>query len=194
MKIAPRETLLRFVIGPDREVVPDVAGRLPGRGLWLTPSRDIVAAAVTKRAFARAARAPVVAPEDLPDRVEQLLARRCGDLLGLARRAGLAVGGFEKVREALHAGPVGVLVTASDAGEDGRAKLRGLSHGAPVFDGLTAAELGAAFGRDALVHVAVSPGKLARQLVAEGRRLAGFRGMGSAETEAAGSGRRQGKR
>jgi ribosomal protein L7Ae-like RNA K-turn-binding protein len=163
-----------------------------------------VRAAVTKRAFARAARAPVVAPEDLPDRVEQLLAKRCVELLGLARRAGRAVGGFEKVREALKAGPVGVLVTASDAGEDGKAKLRGIARDAPLFEGLTAAELGAAFGRDALVHASVAPGKLARALVAEGGRLAGFRGPAGTdkaipaasgrkgETEAAPSGRRQG--
>jgi ribosomal protein L7Ae-like RNA K-turn-binding protein len=152
-----------------------------------------VAAAVTRRSFARAARAPVVAPEDLPDRVEQLLARRCVDLLGLARRAGAAVGGFEKVREALRAGPVGLLVTASDAGEDGRAKLRGLARGAPVLEGLTAAELGAAFGRDAFVHVAIAPGRLARQLAAEGARLAGFRGRpGIHGIEAAARGRAKG--
>jgi hypothetical protein len=163
----------------------------------LTPTRDIVRAAVTKRAFARAARAPVVAPEDLPDRVEQLLVRRCAELLGLARRAGLAVGGFEKVREALRAGPAGVLVTASDAGADGRAKLQGLARGAPRFEGLTAAELGAAFGREALVHASVAPGKLARALIAEGARLAGFRDRSrdetnADETNAAGAGREQG--
>jgi predicted RNA-binding protein YlxR (DUF448 family) len=191
--VAPREALLRFAIGPGNEVVPDVAGRLPGRGLWLTPARDIVAAAVTRRAFARVARAPVVAPEDLPDRVEQLLARRCIDLLGLARRAGAAVGGFEKVREMLRAGPVGLLATASDAGDDGKAKLRALSRGAPLLDGLTAAELGAAFGRDAFVHVAVAPGKLARQLAVEAGRLAGFRGRtGIDAIEAAARGRATG--
>jgi ribosomal protein L7Ae-like RNA K-turn-binding protein len=151
-----------------------------------------VRAAVTKRAFARAARAPVVAPEDLPERVEQLLVRRCIELMGLARRAGVAVGGFEKVREALKAGPAGLLVTASDAGEDGKAKLQALARGARRFEALSAAELGAAFGRDALVHASVASGRLARALAAEGDRLAGFRGPGTNETRAAPGGRGQG--
>jgi uncharacterized protein len=156
-------------------VVPDVAARLPGRGLWLTPTRDIVGIAATKRFFARAARAQVVAPKDLAERVERLLARRCVDLVGLARRAGLAVGGFEKVREQLRKGRVGLLVEAADAAGDGKAKLRGLAGSVPVMEVLTAEELGAAFGRDRLVHVAVAPGRLAAQLVGEAARLAGFR-------------------
>src|ERR1051326_55554 len=88
-----RGQLLRFVVAPDGAIVPVVAGRLPGRGLWLTPRRDIVERALTKRIFARAARQPLVAPPGLADRVEALLARRCCDALGLARRAGLAVAG-----------------------------------------------------------------------------------------------------
>jgi len=166
------------VIGPDGRVVPDISARLPGRGLWLTASRDIVAAAAARRSFARAARAPVAVPEDLPELVERLLAGRCRDILGLARRAGLAVGGFEKVREALRAGRVGVLVAAADAAEDGRAKLRLLGRDLALVDVLTAAELGAAFGRDRVVHAALARGKLADQLVAEAARLGGFRDGG----------------
>ena len=89
------------MVAPDGALVPDIAGRLPGRGLWLTHALDIVAAATAKRSFARAARAPVAVPEDLAGLVERLLASRCRDVLGLARRAGVAVGGFEKVREGL---------------------------------------------------------------------------------------------
>src|SRR5437016_3720303 len=100
-----RGALLRFVVGPDGEIVPDVAARLPGRGLWLTPQRDIVERAVAKRLFARAARRPVSAPPELADRIESLLARRCCEALGLARRAGLAVAGFERVEQALRRGP-----------------------------------------------------------------------------------------
>src|SRR5262249_25133213 len=92
-----RPFLLRFVIGPDDELVPDVAARLPRRGLWWPPRRDIVERAVAKRLFARAARRPVTVPLGLADRIEALLAQRCRDGLGLARRAGLAVAGFTKV-------------------------------------------------------------------------------------------------
>jgi hypothetical protein len=191
-RVAPRETLLRFVVAPDGAVVPDVAARLPGRGLWLTPSRDIVAAAVAKRAFSRAAKAPVTAPADLPERVEALLARRCGELIGLARRSGLAVGGFEKVREALRGGRVGVLVAAADGAAEGREKIAALGAGLRVVDVLTAAELGAAFGREHLVHAALAAGRLAEDFVAASGKLAGFRAGASSFEDRPRTPRRQG--
>ncbi|MBX9634346.1 MAG: DUF448 domain-containing protein, partial [Magnetospirillum sp.] len=93
--VRPKGELLRFVVSPDGEVVPDLERRLPGRGIWLSARRDVVNTAVTKRLFAKAARRAVVVPQDLADRVEALLLRRCLDVLGLARRAGHAVCGFE---------------------------------------------------------------------------------------------------
>jgi hypothetical protein len=167
--------LLRFVVGPDGEIVPDVEARLPGRGLWLTPRRDIVERAVAKRIFARAARRPVAAPPELADRVETLLARRCGDALGLARRAGIAVAGFDRVGDAVRRGQVGLLLQAVDGAEGGRGKLAALGHGLPVAGVLTAAELGAAFGRERIVHTAVGDGRLCRRLMLDLSRLAGLR-------------------
>ena len=115
--ITHKERLLRFVVGPEGRVVPDVAGRLPGRGLWLSPSRKIVKRACAKAAFARVARRAVASPDDLDDQVERLLAGRLMDGLGLARRAGQAVAGYEKVRAFLRRGPVRVLFTAADASQ-----------------------------------------------------------------------------
>jgi predicted RNA-binding protein YlxR (DUF448 family) len=169
-----RASLLRFVVGPDGTIVPDIEARLPGRGLWLLPRRDIVERAVAKRLFARAARQPVTMPPELADRVEALLARRCGDELGLARKAGLAVAGFERVGEAVRAGRVGLLLSALDAAETGRRKLAAQAPGLTAA-ALTGAELGAAFGRDRVVHVAVGRGPLCRRLVVDLERLAGFR-------------------
>ena len=173
--VRPKAELLRFVVAPDGSVVPDIAERLPGRGLWLTPRRDIVATALGKRLFARAARAPVKVPDDLADRMERLLTLRCCDLVGLARRAGQAVAGFEKVREALRGGAAAVLVAASDGGESGRDKLRRLGAVLPLVEALSAAELGQAFGRDHVVHAALAPGRLGRELVIAATRLAAFR-------------------
>jgi uncharacterized protein len=167
--------LLRFVIAPDGSVVPDLAGRLPGRGLWLTARRDIVAAAVTKRLFARAARRPVIVDDGLADRVEVLLAKRCLDHIGLARRAGRAVMGFVKVQAALAAGKVAVLVAAADGAADGRGKLKALAPGVPLVERLTSAELGAAFGREHVVHAALLAGRLADAFRADATRLGGFR-------------------
>jgi len=167
--------LLRFVVAPDGKVVPDVAGRLPGRGLWLTARRDIVAAAVTKRLFARAARQAVIVEDGLVDRVEALLAQRCRDDIGLARRAGQAVMGFVKVQAALAAGKVAVLVAAADGAADGRGKLKAAAPGLPLVECLTGVELGAAFGREHVVHAALAAGRLAEMFVGDAMRLAGFR-------------------
>ncbi len=174
--LRPKAELLRFVASPDGAVVPDILERLPGRGLWLVASRDIVAAAISKGLFAKAARAPVAAPADLADQVEALLARRCCDLLGLARRAGQATAGFEKVRAWIRSGKAGVLLGAADGAEDGRRKLRALARGIPVISVLRGDELAAALGRETAVHAAVRGGKLAESLRRDAARLEGFRG------------------
>lgn len=168
--------------------MPDIDERLPGRGLWLLPRRDIVNRAVAKRAFARAARRPVSVPPDLADRLETLLVRRVVDSLGLARRAGLAVAGFDRVCEAVRHGRAALLLCARDGAAGGRRKLTGLGRDLPCADTLTASELGAAFGRDRSVHAAVGGGKLGRRVFADVEKLAGLRGsaaVGGAAGEAA---------
>jgi predicted RNA-binding protein YlxR (DUF448 family)/ribosomal protein L30E len=179
--VLPKEQLLRFVVDPDGTVVPDLAERLPGRGLWLQASRDMMAKACARNLFAKAAKRQVRVPEDLAVQVERLALRRCLDLLGLARRAGAVVAGFEKVKAALRAGEVGLLVQASDAADDGRQKIqalaRALGPAVPLLQFCSAAELGAAVGREAAVHVAVAPGRFAEGLLREVRRLAGLRGV-----------------
>ena len=174
-EVGERGALLRFVVGPDGAIVPDIEARLPGRGLWLTPRRDIVDRAVAKRIFARAARRPVAVPPELADRIESLLARRCCDFLGLARRAGLAVAGFDRVSEALTRGRAGLLLVALDGAAGGRRKLAALGRDLPSASVLIAAELGAAFGRERIVHAAVAGGPLCRRLLLDLSRLAGLR-------------------
>ncbi|MBT4770482.1 MAG: RNA-binding protein, partial [Rhodospirillaceae bacterium] len=184
-----KTALVRFVIGPDGCVVPDIDGRLPGRGLWLAAQRDIVGDASSGGSFAKAARRKVEVPEGLVDRVEKLLTRRCLDLLSLARRAGDAVAGFEKLSAALKGGgwkkgrPALVLI-AADSGKDGRRRIEGIIGDVPMVSLFTGAELGAVFGRDRSVHVGVAPGGFAERLIVEAGRLAGFRFEGPVdETE-----------
>jgi uncharacterized protein len=167
--------MLRFVIGPSAELIPDVAANLPGRGLWITPCRDVLEHAVAKGLFARAARRPLALPAGLGDRVEILLARCCCDLIGLARRSGLAVAGFDKVREAIRGGRAGVLLSAIDGADDGRGKIQALGRDLPIAAVLTGVEMGAVFGRDRVVHVALGSGSLGRRLIRDAEKLAGFR-------------------
>jgi predicted RNA-binding protein YlxR (DUF448 family) len=173
-----RARMLRFVLGPDRQVVPDIAARLPGRGMWLSARADVIQTACAKGAFARAARGPVVVPADLGASVRVLLERRIADHLGLARRAGQAVAGFAKVRDWLAQGRVGGLLEAADGSEAERARLLGRS-GQELWVAwpLSAAALGGIFGRDAAVHVAVARGRLAEALFTDIERLAGVTGQ-----------------
>lgn len=168
----PKERMIRFVLGPGREVVPDLAGKLPGRGMWLSARGDVLERALSRGAFLRAARGPVTLPSDLRARIEDGLRARVRDLLGLARRAGQAVSGWQAGREWLQAGRAGLLVQAADGSRAERARFGG--RGLPVVTPLTAAELGVVFGRDHAVHVVVVPGRLADAIRVEADRLAGF--------------------
>lgn len=169
----PKAELVRFVVGPDGAIVPDVDGRLPGRGLWTVARRAAVAEAASRRLFARAAKRPVQVDPGLADQVEALLARRCIEGLGLARRAGRAVCGFERVRDWVGRGKCGALVVAAEASADGRGKLA--SAGVPVAAVLRAEELAAAFGREATAYVGVAQGALATRILVDAARLSGFR-------------------
>jgi predicted RNA-binding protein YlxR (DUF448 family)/ribosomal protein L30E len=174
-RLAEREHLIRFAVGPNGEIVADLAEKLPGRGFWVTAEADILARA-DARVFGRAARASVTVPSNFIAQIEAGLARRLADYLGIAKRAGSLVAGFEKTRAALKAGEVKLLIAAQDGAADGRAKLCALAPGLQEMVALSAAEIGAALGRDAAVHVAVTNARLAKVIGREGARLAGVRG------------------
>lgn len=169
--------MIRFVAGPGGVVVPDLAEKLPGRGMWLTAGPEHFAAARKKRAFARGARAPVTVPDDLEDQVETLLLRRVQDMLALARKAGLTHMGFDTVKGRLKAGPVAALIEASDGSEPQRAKLRPMAGDAPVLNALDRQELGLAFGRDNVIHAALDAGGLTDQVLREVSRLSAMRDL-----------------
>jgi predicted RNA-binding protein YlxR (DUF448 family) len=164
--------MIRFVLGPDRRIVPDLAERLPGRGMWLSARADVIEQAARRGAFAKAARGEAHVPPDLRATIEDGLRGRVRDLVGFARRAGQAVSGWQAAREWLQSGRVGLLVQAADGSPAEKARLVGLRQ-VPVVAPLGAAELGAPFGRDRAVHVAVARGRLAERIAAEAARLAG---------------------
>jgi predicted RNA-binding protein YlxR (DUF448 family) len=167
-----RETMLRFVVGPERQLVFDAGATLPGRGLWLSASADVLDMSVKRGVFARAAKAQVLVPPDLRGLVEVALRRRILDLVGLARRSGNAIAGFEKAREWLASGKAGFVMQAVDGSPDERARFVG-GRDIPVGVILTSGELGRIFGREQAVHVAIAPGGLATKMQNEVLRLAG---------------------
>jgi len=170
--------LIRFVAGPDGVVVPDLARKLPGRGLWVAADRAAIDTAAKKGLFARAAKAKVSAPAGLADQVEILLKRRLLAGLGLAKRAGDLTSGFEKVASVITAGKAAWLIEASDGAADGRRKLwdktRKLPKPTPVFGVFSAEELGLALGGENVIHTAFLAGRAADRWAQDAYRLSGF--------------------
>ncbi len=171
----PTAGLIRFAVSPDGLLVPDIREKLPGRGLWLSADRNVVSTAAHKGMFNRAARRTVMVPEDLAAIVTDLLARRCIEIIGLSRRAGIAVAGLAQVEKALAKAGRGVLLVASDSGRDGRRRIASLAKGMAVDETLMAEELGEPFQRGHVTHCFVGAGSLARSLDRELGRLAGMR-------------------
>lgn len=174
--------LIRFVVSPDGDVVPDVAAKLPGRGMWVGADRVTLERAIAKNHFAKAAKANVKVSADLPALVEKQIAQRMLNDLGLAKRAGALILGFDNVARALEsAAPPPVLVEAADGSNDGKRKLYAAAHarGAKpaVVECLTKAELSVALGKENVIHAALKAGALAERLIFEAGRLSGFRAV-----------------
>lgn len=178
-EVMAEDRLVRFVAGPDGAVVPDLGRKLPGRGLWVAADRASVEAAAKKGLFSRAAKARLTAPADLADRTADLLTRRVLSGLGLARRAGELISGYEKVLAAIAGGRAAWLIEAIDGAEDGRRKLLGAarrSHTPPQVLGLfRSEELGLALGLENVIHTAFLAGRAADRWTSDVQRLSGFR-------------------
>jgi len=170
----PKSGLVRFVVGPDDMVYPDVAGKLPGRGIYVSATRTVLEKAIARRMFSKGAKRQVGVPDGLLDIVEAALLKRIQDTLAMARKAGRAVTGYEKVKTALYGEKIRVLLQACDASERGKGKLS-TPEGGKWIGFLTADELGQAFARDRVIHAAVSAGTLAERIVEEAARLQGIR-------------------
>lgn len=170
----PRERLVRFVLDEQKRLVPDIPGRMPGRGLWLDADRRVLESAAARRMFGRLGVRDFDA-SGLASEIERQLERRCLELLGLAQRSRAVVVGFESVRRALEEGRAAVVLVARDASPHARKRFRRLPEGTLRIEAFDRAALGRALGREDVVYAALLPGKLARRFVEDVERLAGFR-------------------
>ena len=175
--------LIRFAVSPEGAIVPDVDGKAPGRGVWITLSAEAVAEAVRKKAFARSLKTPVDVPADLADQVRTRLEQRLLGALGLARKAGILVTGAAKVSAALESGKAAALFTATDAAPDGRRKmLQSARRGAggeagptiPHFELVTSGQMGLALGLESVIHAALVSGAASNSAIERAHRLARY--------------------
>lgn len=179
-EVLSEDKLIRFVVGPDGEITPDVAAKLPGRGIWVGATGAALDAAREKNLFAKAAKSNVKVAADLVPRVQALLVQRMQSDLGMARRSGQIILGFDSVLTALKSDmPPEVLVEASDGAADGKRKLFGAAHARGLkietIECLTSAELSVAVGRENVIHAALKSGRLQERLSMDAGRLSGFR-------------------
>jgi predicted RNA-binding protein YlxR (DUF448 family) len=173
-EVQPKHGLIRFVVGPDARIVPDVQGKLPGRGIYVAANRAALEKTISKRLFSRGAKMPVTVPDNLLQEVERLLLRRVVELISLQRKAGKAVAGYEKVKAWLQMEEAEVLIQALDGSGRGKSKLS-TPHFGSYIGCLTADELGLAFGRQTVIHGALASGGLTQRVVEEAKRLQGVR-------------------
>ncbi len=171
----PRRGLIRFAVSPDALLVADILEKLPGKGIWVSAERDALDEAVTKDHFSRAARQKVTIPDGMVDEIERQLAKRVIEGVSMARKAGRAVAGFEKVKEWLGKEDARILLQASDGSERGKSKLHPPGGKGSFFDVLTASELGLSFGRERVIHAALGFGGLTERIREDAIRLSGVR-------------------
>lgn len=179
-EVLPEGKIIRFVVGPGGAITPDVAAKLPGRGIWVGATHAALVAATSKNLFAKAARTNVQVADDLAARVEVLLVERMQSDLGMARRAGQIFLGFDTVLRALQSDtPPALMLEASDGAVDGKRKLFAARHARGLkiqtVECLTSAELSVAVGRENVIHAALKSGRLQERLSLDAERLSGLR-------------------
>ncbi|WP_395652191.1 RNA-binding protein [Brevundimonas sp.] len=182
-QVMDESRLIRFVAAPDGSVAPDLGRKLPGRGMWVAADRASVEMASKKNLFSRSAKTRLNASADLAATVETLLFRRCLDQLGLARREGVLISGFEKSAAAIRAGKAAWVIEASDGSSDGRGKLLALARHqtAKVCGMFSADDLSLALGLENAIHAVLLHGGRADRWTVEVERLAGFRPLRPSE-------------
>ena len=166
--------LVRFVVGPSDSIFADILEKLPGKGIWVSCDQDALRMASEKGLFSRAARRAVKVPDTLLKDVEQMISNRVVGLLSLARKSGHSVAGYEKVKDWLSKDVAEVLVQSSDGSERGKSKLSTPRDGS-FIGWLSSEELGAAFGRQTVIHCALASGGITNRVVHEAQRLKGLR-------------------
>lgn len=182
--LLPTSGMIRFVVAPDKAIIPDIVAKLPGRGLWLEASRQTVQAAVKQSLFAKAARQTVLVEPDLDQRVAALLKRRCLERLALIQKSGQIITGFTKLKSALENNEIAVLIHAVEAAPDGIKKLaakktastRHTNRPIPVVRSFTGSDLDAALGGSNLTHIGIKSNRQVLFFMTDLARLINYQG------------------
>ena len=184
-QVRPIDELIRFVVAPSGDVVPDLKRKLPGRGLWVGASRRTIAEAVRRHQFSRGFKRDVRVAATLPADTEALLERSCVEALAMAAKAGQVISGYAKVEGLLEQGRAEALIHASDGAADGIRKLDAIagqrsrnigdSRRLPIVTALTSAQLDLALGRSNVIHAALLAGPASKTFLSRCQILVRYR-------------------
>jgi predicted RNA-binding protein YlxR (DUF448 family) len=182
-ELKPVAELIRFVVGPAGETVPDIKRKLPGRGIWITSTKQAIEQAIKRNVFSRGFKRDVKVARDLTAQTERLLESAALDALAMAGKAGVVVGGFSKVEAAIGRDNLRALIHASDCAPDGKRKLDTALHRSedekarefPVIGAFSGTQLDLALNRSNVVHAALLAGPGAETFLARVLRLERFR-------------------
>ena len=173
-KVLSKSELVRFVLGPNNVIYPDLENKLPGRGMWVKAKRSAIVKAEESQLFARAANQNATCVKNLATQVENLIAYRITKLIGLSRKSGQCICGYEKVKDWLKKDIAKVLIQSSDGSGREKSRLR-TPDGGSYIGWLNSKELGKAFGRENITHCALASGGLTQRIVEDAQRLKGLR-------------------
>jgi len=179
--VRPVSELIRFVVSPTGEAMPDLKGNLPGRGVWVTATADALGEAIKRRLLARGFKREVTVSPDLLEQTGRLLERSALDALAMAGKAARVVCGFTRVEAAIAHGNVMAVLHAADAAPDGVKKLNAALRREPemasiaVTRSFTSAQLDLALGRPNVIHAALLAGASGDTFLARLQRLERFR-------------------
>lgn len=176
-EICSKSDMIRFVVDPNNEILPDIFGKLPGRGIWVKTNKCALSKAISKDLFLKAANKKVIVRENLATLVEDIILKNVISLISLSRKSGVAVFGYEKVKSSLVNGTAKVLIQANDGSISQKEKLRAPNGKNTYINCFTSKELGEAFGRNYVVHVCLTSGGLSKRVVNEASRLNKLRGI-----------------
>jgi uncharacterized protein len=184
-RVRPIDELIRFVLSPTGEPVPDLKRKLPGRGMWVSASHKAVAEAVKRNLFARGFKKNVKPSADLAGETDKLMLRGVIEALAMVAKAGQVVSGFTKVEDALRRNTAGILLHATDGAADGIRKLDGIARQnaafgdetdlLPIISLLKSDELDLALGRSNVIHAAVLTGPAGKTFLSRSQNLVRYR-------------------
>jgi predicted RNA-binding protein YlxR (DUF448 family) len=166
-EVMEKEQLIRFVNSPDNIIIPDFKNRLGGKGVWVEAKKSILAKAIEKNSFAKALKTKIKVDKTLLEMVEKAYLKKGLDYISFAKKAGVLITGFEKVKEIIIKDKILFLIEAKDSDGDGKSKMLKIASKLPIFELYKTEELDKALNKINTVHIAIRKSEMGNSVYKE---------------------------